>query len=136
MDPRAKEILDRATDIQYQYVIARMTHPDAAKAARAIGLASRSPFNWANLDELEEAVKLLRPDVIEVAKLALVELTLDAVGALGDALGDRAHRVKAAQAILDRVGLPAASSVDVTSKGESLAPIAFVEIVPPGDDGP
>jgi hypothetical protein len=126
LDPKAKEILDRATDLQYKYVIARMTHPDAAKAARAIGLASRSPFNWDNLDELEEAVKLLRPDVIEVAKLALIELALDAVGALGGALGDKAHRVRAAQAILDRVGLPAASSVDVTSGGEQIKATIYI----------
>ena len=135
MDPRAKEILDRASDTQYKYVIARLTHPTRSAAARSIGMNRSSPSNWDNLAELEEAVFLLRPDVIEAAKLALVELALDAVGALGDALGDKAHRVRAAQAILDRVGLPAASSVDVTSKGQSLTPIAFVEVVPPDDDG-
>jgi hypothetical protein len=112
--------------MQYNYVIARMTHPDPAKAARAIGLASRSPHNWDNLDELEEAVRLLRPDVVEAAKLAIVELALDAVAALGAALGDKAHRVRAAQAILDRAGLPAQSAVDVTSGGEPIKATIYI----------
>ena len=135
MDPRAKEILDRATDIQYQYVIKRMTEPTPAHAARALGMHRTSPHNWDNLPELEEAVKLLRPDVIEVARSAIVNWALDAVEALGDALNDKSHRVRAAQAILDRAGLPAMSQVDVTSKGQSLTPIAFVEVVAPDDDG-
>ena len=136
MHSRAEEILNRATDIQYQYVIKRLTHPNMARAARALGLSRSTPTKWDNLDELEEAVILLRPDVIEAAKMALVELALEAVGALGDALEDKAHRVRAAQTILDRAGLPAQSNVDVTSGGERLQPISFVEIVPPDDDGP
>ena len=126
MDPRAQEILGRATDVQYKYVIARMTHPTRSAAARSIGLNRSSPSHWDNLDELEEAVKLLRPDVIEAAKLALVELALDAVGALGDALGDKAYRVRAAQAILNRVGLPAQSAVDVTSGGEPIKATIYI----------
>ena len=126
MDPRAQEILDRASDIQYQYVIKRLTEPTLAHAARAIGLHRTTPTKWDNINELEEAVKLLRPDVLESAKQALEDLTLEAVKALGEALGDKSHRVRAAQAILDRVGLPAQSAVDVTSGGEPIKATIYI----------
>ena len=137
MDPRAKEILDRATDIQYQYVIKRLSHPTRSSAARALGLNRSSPSHWDNLDELEEAVFLLRPDVIEAAKLALLDMVLsDTLTAILDVIqhGNDASRVTAIKAIWDRVGLPAQSNVDVTSKGQGLTPISFVEIVPPDTD--
>jgi hypothetical protein len=124
MDERVQEILDNATDIQHEYVIARLTHRDPAKAARALGLNRSTPHNWDNLGELEEAVRLLRRDAIEAARLALRGLAMDAVVAVGQVLRNKhssdAATVSAAKAVWDRIGLPAQSAVDVTSGGEPL----------------
>jgi hypothetical protein len=120
VDPRAQEILDNATNIQQDYVVARLTHPNSSAAARALGLNRSSPHNWDNLEELEEAVAILRRDAVEAAQLVLAELMIKAVAALGEALKDKSHRVAAARAILDRGGLPAQANVDVTSGGEPI----------------
>lgn len=127
MDPRVAEILETATDIQRRYVKARLVHPDVAKAARSLGIARSTPHKWPNLVELEEAVTLLYNDVIEAAKMALEDLALEAVRALKTALGDGGTAsVQAARAILDRIGLPAQSNVDVTSGGETIRAVVYI----------
>jgi len=121
MDPRVAEILDKATDIQQDYVVARLTHPDAAKAARAIGLNRSTPHLWGNLPELEEAVQILRKDAIEGARLALQGLALEAVQTLKGALGGKSSAaVNAANSILDRVGLPKQSTVELAGSDKPV----------------
>ena len=131
MDPRVEEILDRATDVQQDYVIARLVAPNQTRAARAIGIHRTTPAHWDNLDELEEAVHILRKEKVEAARVLMMDATLDAVIALKEGLKERGSvAVNAAKAILDRAGLPVQSQVDVTSKGESIkAYPAFGEIV-------
>ena len=135
MDSRVQEILADATDIQRRYVTQRLISRDPAKAARALGISRSTPHKWPNFQELEEAVGLLLLDAVEAARLALKDLALDAVQALGQALKDGGGpSVAAARAVFDRIGLPAMSQVDLTTKGQSLQPISFVEVVSP-DDG-
>ena len=127
MDPRVEEILSRATDSQRRYVRARLIEDSIPKAARAIGLTRTAPHQWPNLDELEEAVGILYNDVIQAAKLALEDLALEAVQALGRAVrGKGGNSITAAKAILDRIGLPAMSNVDITSKGESIKATVYI----------
>lgn len=127
MDQRVEEILAGATDSQRRYVRARLMHATIPKAARAIGLTRTAPHQWSNLDELEEAVALLYNDVIAAARVALEDLALDAAQALGKALHDGGGAsVAAAKAILDRIGLPAMSQVDVTSGGESIKAVVYI----------
>jgi len=135
MNERVQEILKNATDVQRRFVVQRLAPGciDAAKAARALKLNVSTPHKWPNLEELEEAVTLLQLEKVEAAAMVMQELALDAVDALKRALRGKSS-VSAAKAILDRAGLPAQTNVDVTSKGQSLTPIAFVEIVTP-DDG-
>ena len=125
-----------ATESQRSYVYARLIHSSLPKAARAIGLTRTTPHHWDNLPELEEAVSLLRADMIEATKLALTNISLDAAKAIADILrdgrGDSAV-VAAARAVWDRIGLPAMSNMDLTTKGQSLNPINYVEIAP--EDG-
>jgi len=76
---------------------------------------------------LEEAVGLLLLDAVEAARLGLESLALDAVQALGQALKDGGGpSVAAAKAVFDRIGLPAQSQVDVTSKGESIKATVYI----------
>lgn len=120
MDPQVQEILDRATDIQQDYVVARLTYPNTAQAARSLGLSRSAPSHWENLEELEEAVHILRKDAIDAARLALQGLALEAVDTLKRAMGGKSTAaVNAANSILDRVGLPKQSQVtqDVNVSG-------------------
>lgn len=134
MDPRVQEILESATDIQQDYIRARLIHPNMARAAKSLGLNRSTPIKWDNLDEIEEAVAILRRDAVEAARLALQDLALEAVQTLKAVLqGKGGAAVRAADSILDRVGIPKQSAVDVTSKGQSVQPITFVEIAPPSD---
>jgi hypothetical protein len=127
MDPRAQEILERATDIQRRYVVQRLDPQctDIAKAARALKIHTSTPHHWDNLEELEEAVVLLQMDIVDAARLSLQELALDAVGALKRALNGRSA-VSAAKTILDRIGLPAQTNVDVTSNGETIKATIYI----------
>ena len=125
VDTRVKEILATATDTQRRYVRARLMNDSIPKAAHAIGLTRTAPHQWPNLDDLEEAVGILYNDIIEAAKLALEGLALEAVQALREALKGRS-KVSAAKAILDRIGLPAMSQLDVTSGGEPLKATVYI----------
>lgn len=127
MNPRAQEILESANDIQRRYVIKRLTSASCAHAARALGIHRSTPHHWHNYAELEECVSLLLLDAVQAAKLALEGMALDAAKALERAAkGKGGTSVRAATAILDRIGLPAMSQVDVTSKGESIKATVYI----------
>ena len=136
MDSKVIDILARATTKQRDYVRERLICPTQAKAAKAIGIHRTTPYNWPNLAELEEAVDLLKLDMVDATKQALEGPSLDAVEAIRKVLrsGSDSAVVAAAKAVWDRIGLPGMSSMDVTSKGQSIQPISIVEIVSP-DDG-
>jgi len=135
MDPRVAEILDRATDVQQDYVGARLTQPSTAAAARAIGLNRSTPAHWDNLEELEEAVQILRKDAIEGARLALVGLALEAVQTLKGALGGKSTAaVNAANSILDRVGLPKRLWHEGSGEGGAIPIITEVVVKMPTND--
>ena len=127
MNERVQEILKNATDIQRRFVVQRLAPDciDAAKAARALKLNVSTPHKWDNLDDLEEAVTLLQLEKVEAAAMVMQELALDAVDALRRALKGKSA-VSAAKAILDRIGLPAQSAVDITSGGEPIKATIYI----------
>jgi len=127
MNERVQEILKNATDIQRRFVVQRLAPDciDAAKAARALKLNVSTPHKWDNLDDLEEAVTLLQLEKVEAAAMVMQELALDAVDALKRALRGKSA-VSAAKAILDRIGLPAQSAVDITSGGEPIKATIYI----------
>ena len=127
MNERVQEILKSATDIQRRFVVQRLAPDciDAAKAARALKLNVSTPHKWDNLEELEEAVTLLQLEKVEAAAMVMQELALDAVDALRRALKGKSA-VSAAKAILDRIGLPAQSAVDITSGGEPIKATIYI----------
>jgi len=134
-------ILDNATVEQSRYILAWMEQPgNRSQACRAAKISRRAMYSWANLDELEEAARLLAIDAVRlrVAVLAfgqneLIDATPEAIAALRASLKDKVRRVAAAKEILDRVGLVARSALDVTMQGP---PVTLVEIMVPfdGDD--
>ena len=127
MNERVQEILKSATDIQRRFVVQRLAPDciDAAKAARALKLNVSTPHKWDNLEELEEAVTLLQLEKVEAAAMVMQGLALDAVDALRRALKGKSA-VSAAKAILDRIGLPAQSAVDITSGGEPIKATIYI----------
>jgi len=127
MNERVQEILKNATDVQRRFVVQRLAPGciDAAKAARALKLNVSTPHKWPNLEELEEAVTLLQLEKVEAAAMVMQELALDAVDALKRALKGKSS-VSAAKAILDRIGLPAQSAVDITSGGQPIQATIYI----------
>lgn len=129
MDPKVVDILAEASESQRAYVYARLIHNSVPSAARAAGIHRTTPHKWDNLPELEEAVTILKADMIEATKAALTGISLDAVKAVADILR-RGHGesavVAAARAVWDRIGLPAMSAVDVTSGGEPLRATVYI----------
>jgi hypothetical protein len=129
VDDECRAILEAATDIQRRYVMARVLGARGiADAARQLHIHRSTPHQWDNLEDLERVVISVQIDQVDGARWALTNLSVEAVQALQKGLGERSNRIPAANSILDRVGIPKQSAVDVTSKGQSLTPIQFVEI--------
>jgi len=127
VDPRVTEILGKVSSTQRMYVFKRLIYPDVAKAARAMGLHRSTPHNWPNLAELEEAVTLLSLEMVPAARNALESLALEAVQTLARGLvRSDAASIRAAEAVFNRIGLPAMSNVDVTSQGEQLKAVVYI----------
>ncbi len=126
------EFLPQLTDTQRRYISARLLCDTVPEACKAIGIHRSTPHKWSNRAEIEQCVAILQSNALKAAKVSLENLCIEAVKALKKSLGDRAHRVRAAEAILDRAGLPRAQSVDVTSGGE---PIKAVVYIPDNDRG-
>ena len=95
-------------------------------ACRKMGLNRTTPHHWDNLEQLEEVVTAIQIDQIDGARWALTNLSVDAVKALKQGLGERANRVRAADSILDRVGIPKQSAMDVTSGGETIKAVVYI----------
>ena len=120
------ELLPQLTSIQRRYISARLLCDSIPEACKLIGIHRSTPHGWPNLAEIEQCVAILQSNALKAAKVSLEDLCLEAVKALKKSLGDRAHRVRAAEAILDRAGLPRASSVDVTSGGEPVRAVVYI----------
>jgi len=127
MNPRVTEILERATPQQRLFVFKRLTNTSIPKAAHAMGINRTTPHHWDNLDELEEAVDLLSFDLLPAAHAALESLAMDAVQALARGLVRKdAASIRAAEAVLDRIGLPAMRNIDLTSLGEQIQAVVYI----------
>jgi len=127
VNPRVAEIFKSATETRQRYIQARLVCDTLPEACNAVHIHRSTPHKWPNLDELEEAVTLLRLDKLEATRMALENELLEAVKALRRALkGKGTAAVSAARAILDRAGFPAQSAVDVTSGGEPIRATIYI----------
>jgi hypothetical protein len=80
---------------------------------------------WANKADLDEAVGLLLVEDAEAARLVLTKAARKAAETLVGELAGR-QKLQAANSILDRTGVQAIQSVDLTTGGQ---PIPIREIV-------
>jgi len=127
VDQRVVDILERASSLQRLYVFKRLVYPSIPKTARAMGIHRTTPHHWSNIAELEEAVGLLSLEMVPAARNALESLAIDAVQALARGLvRSDAASIRAAEAVLDRIGLPAMSNVDLTSMGEQIKAMVYI----------
>lgn len=104
MNAEVEQLLKGATDVQLEWVAARLHTRTNRDACKRIGIHEKTPYTkWDNKDDLVLAVHLMKREAAEAAIYALEHLALDAVGALADSLKDKRQRVQAAKEILSRV---------------------------------
>jgi len=111
------EVLASATIEQKRYTIARLTH-NKKESCRIAQVHHTSIYRWGNLEDLEWCVEELLTEQVKAAGMVLSESAIDAAEALKKSLHDRAYRVRAAEAILDRVGLGTQSNISVNGEVE------------------
>ena len=99
-----QEILRTLTAEQLRYVSERVNCKYDYEAAGAIGVSRETVSRWANKADVDEAVKLMVLDGVEVAREILRRSTSKAAQEIAEQLEHRSVNVryKAAKDILDR----------------------------------
>lgn len=112
-DRQAKLIWDTLTDLQQQYVIARLGVKTDTAACKLIGISCQVASNWPEKPIINEYVRYMRRNARDAAMKILTESMIEAANVLRRALRTRA-RITAAKDILDRGGLPAVTRQEIT----------------------
>jgi hypothetical protein len=108
------EVLAELNQLQLRYVVARVTARFDKDAAKQVGVHPSSVAKW-KMDgvPVDEAVRLLSVSALLSAKTTLEAHAQFAAEALVNEVVERGdERIRAALAILDRVGLPASSRIE------------------------
>ena len=113
-----QEILRTLTAEQLRYVSERVNCKYDYEAAEAIGISRETASRWTNKADVDEAVKLMVLDGVEVAREILRRSTSKAAQEIAEQLGHRSVNVryKAAKDILDRNIGNAPAKHEVTGK--------------------
>jgi len=114
----AKEILASATPLQVRWVMARLVSKTDQKAARAVGIHPTTVSRWSNKVELEKAINILLREPVEAALTVLQKAAIDAASVLVSEL-ERKDKLRAADSILDRVGLRGSQKHEIAGKDGS-----------------
>lgn len=125
MDP----FYDRLAELnstQRRYIRSYLVLNSHRKACKETGIHEGTPYKWLEWEAIQQLIADMEIDAIGVARTLLRELAPEAVRALKEALADKSHRVQAANSILDRGGLPAASALDITSAGEQVKAVVYI----------
>lgn len=123
-------LLKTLTASQLAFVRERLVTTTDAEAARIVGVAPETASRWkAAGAPIDEIIWLARSDSVEVAREELRRLATKAVNVIEDEMDRKrgAKRLDAALAVLDRVGLVKAQSLDVTSGGKPLVMVNWDE---------
>jgi len=115
------ELLTELEPNQIRWIEARLTTTSHAEAARIIGVTPASMYTWTNREQVMAALKLAQVNVIEFALARLKQGAAEAVNVILDEMKNprgASNRLRAAEAVLDRVGLP--KGIDLTTGGESF----------------
>jgi len=104
MNKQVEQILSNASNLQLDWIAARVHTKTDTEASKIVGIHPKTPITkWENKPDLDMAVHLLKREAVEGTIYALEHLALEAVHALGEALKDKRYRVQAAKEILSRV---------------------------------
>lgn len=110
---QAEQIWNSLSDLQQQFVIARLSVKNDTLAAKAIGITVQSAANWPEKPLINTYVTYLRCNARKTAEKIIVESMVEAAGVLRHELKGR-RRMMAAKEILDRGGLPAVSRREIS----------------------
>ena len=126
MKDEYKERLAALSTTERKWLSARILTGSVKEAAKAAGIHPSTCYTWARWDEIRALIGEMEADAVGSAFHLLQEIAPEAVKALRAALKDRAHRVAAANSILDRAGLPKEHAVDITSDGEAIRAVVYI----------
>jgi hypothetical protein len=116
------EDLHKLTDIQLNWLQARLRCKSDKEACVVVGIAPSTCYGWEEKQFMNKLLQEMRLKDIEITRERLGRLGGKAVDALENELDDieSKQKVYAAVSVLDRIGLSAKQQIDVTSGGESI----------------
>lgn len=114
------------SDIQRQFVVARLLAKSDAEACRKINISISCAANWPSKELIHKFIDYQRRDVLNAARLVLAESTLDAVEVLRNKLVGR-QALTAAKEILDRAGLPAITRQEISGPSGAAIEVKAVD---------
>lgn len=126
-------MLRSLTSTQLAFVNARLYALNDLEAAQAVGMSPSTMYQWENLDDIRECVKLARLDSIQISREKLRRVASKAVDVIEDELAARrgtSKRLDAALAALDRVGVSPKNTVELAGV---LQIIKGYELISPDD---
>ena len=108
------EVLDELNDLQLKFVLARVNARFDHQAAQAAGIHGKTPIRWRKKGvPIDEAIRLMRINAIQSAQEAIKAAAVLAVDTIIDEMTTKGpERVRAALAVLDRVGMPATNRLE------------------------
>lgn len=121
----ATDILADATPVQIKWVMARLVNKTDQKAAKAVGIHRTTASRWSNKAALDEVVNILLREPVKAALTILQEAAVDAASVLVDEL-ERKDKLRAADSILDRIGLRGSQKHELTGKGGDAMTIRVI----------
>ena len=125
------DVLAELNPLQLAFVKARAVMRFDKHAADEAGCHEKTPIRWRKLGiPIDEAVKLLRIGAIQDARDQMSAAATEAVEVILKVMrkGNNSQKLRAAEMVLDRVGLPATTHIDGTLETAGLMIVM--------DDGP
>jgi alkylhydroperoxidase/carboxymuconolactone decarboxylase family protein YurZ len=108
------QVLAELNDLQLSFVIARVNTRFDREAAAIVNCHEKTPAKWRDRGvPIDEAIRLMKLTAVQSAKEVLGAAALLAAEVLVEELREKGpEKVRAALAVLDRVGLPATQRVE------------------------
>jgi len=133
-------ILDGLEDAELSYVLARSKVTSDKAGYEAAGVSKSAFYSWTTerREDLNNRAQALKKNRAIAAELIFIDALEKAAQLMVNQLdSDKEHIAQsAAKDILDRAMGSAVRKVDVTSGGEKLPPIRFIEVEVEPDDDP
>jgi len=118
---------------QLSFVSARLWASSDVEAARQVGISDSTVYQWDNLADVRECVRLARLDSVQIAREKLRRVASRAVDVIEDELSARrgtSKRLDAALAALDRVGVSPKNTLELAGV---MQIIKGYELISPDD---